>query len=379
MNVFIATKPIVDIDTVPCDTDDPAVMPTEHLEAQICELAGHITAATARYLDLVADFDLRQGWASWEMKSCAAWLAWKCQIAPNTAREHVRVARALKDLTVTHGEFAAARLSYAKVRALSRIATPENEADLAEMALVMTAGQLDQFVRAHAAVSSGEQDGRPVFRSRKLTWSQDQSGMRISLQLPPSDAAVILQALRAMTGDLDHSHAHEDDSGPPRTREQLLDERDAVSGLDWKTDCTPRQKNIASADDLADAMVAICGEYLSGRVASADNPDIYQVIIHAGTGAITNVPRAIAESAPAEAPTFPETHPRLALAQSVLGLRVGHLIYAAGNETPPALPNLRAWRPSTSAAVAAAACAAAMSAARVPVPKVPSSINVACP
>src|ERR1700747_3372121 len=75
--------------------DDPVAMPTERLEARICELAGHLTAATCQFLLLIADFDARGGWASWEMPSCAAWLSWKCQIASGTAREHVRVARSL--------------------------------------------------------------------------------------------------------------------------------------------------------------------------------------------------------------------------------------------------------------------------------------------
>ena len=48
-------------------------------------------------------------------------LSWKCQLSSGTAREHVRVARALRDLPVIRGEFAAARLSHAKVRALTRI------------------------------------------------------------------------------------------------------------------------------------------------------------------------------------------------------------------------------------------------------------------
>ena len=56
-------------------------MPLERLEAQICELAGHLTAATCRFLVLLADFDARRGWASWEMNSCAAWLSWKCQMS----------------------------------------------------------------------------------------------------------------------------------------------------------------------------------------------------------------------------------------------------------------------------------------------------------
>src|SRR6516162_5611675 len=111
---------------------DPAPMPVEHLEARICELAGHLAAATCQFLLLIADFDARRGWASWEMASCAAWLSWKCQIAPGTAREHVRVARQLSAFPLIREEFAAGRLSYAKVRALTRITTPETERDLVE-------------------------------------------------------------------------------------------------------------------------------------------------------------------------------------------------------------------------------------------------------
>jgi hypothetical protein len=132
-------------DPIPGPADDPRPMPTEYLEARICELAGHLTAATCQFLSLVADFDARQGWASWEMPSCAAWLSWKCQIAPGTAREQVRVARALGCFPVLQAEFAAGRLSYAKVRALTRIATPQTERDLVEMATPMTAGQLERF------------------------------------------------------------------------------------------------------------------------------------------------------------------------------------------------------------------------------------------
>jgi Domain of unknown function (DUF222) len=77
------------------------------LEEQICELAGHLAAATCRFLLLVADFDARRGWATWDLPSCGAWLAWKCQIAPGTAREHVRVARALGGLPVIRAAFAA--------------------------------------------------------------------------------------------------------------------------------------------------------------------------------------------------------------------------------------------------------------------------------
>ena len=133
-------------------TSDAAPMPMERLEARICELAGHLTAATCQFLMLVADFDARQGWADWEMPSCAAWLSWRCQIAPGTARDQVRVARALGGFPLITAEFAAGRLSYAKVRALTRIATPATEAGLAEIAGPLTGNQLERFVRAHRQV-----------------------------------------------------------------------------------------------------------------------------------------------------------------------------------------------------------------------------------
>jgi hypothetical protein len=85
-------------DPIPDPSPGPDSVPLERLESQICELAGHLAAATCRFLVLLGDFDARKGWADWEMTSCAQWLSWKCQLSSGTAREHARVARALRDL-----------------------------------------------------------------------------------------------------------------------------------------------------------------------------------------------------------------------------------------------------------------------------------------
>jgi hypothetical protein len=328
---LVADKPTWNTDLIASREDDPALLPLEHLEARICELAGHLAAGTCRFLELVADFDARNGWASWQMPSCAAWLSWKCQLAPGTAREQVRVARALRDLPVTRGEFAAGRFSYAKVRALTRIATPDTERDLVEMATPMTAGQLERFARAHGQVSRGEQDGRrPAVRDRKVTWRYDETGISLTIALPPAEGALVLQSLRAWVGDLDHPHdPHHGHDEPPSTREEMLRERDAADGIDWDADHRPWGRERVPGEDLADAIVGICGGYLSGRAAAADNPDNYQVIIHAGAAAITAepepaIPRPQAARVSAETPSqaalaalketvpqlaFPETHP----------------------------------------------------------------------
>jgi hypothetical protein len=358
MNALIADKPAWNIDRIPCTTDDPLAMPMEHLEARICELAGHITAATCRYLLLVADFDEREGWASWEMPSCAAWLAWKCQIAPGTAREHVRVARALKDLPFIREEFAAARLSYAKVRALTRIATPVSEQVLAEMALPMTAGQLDRFARAHRQVSDGDQGGEPGCRPPTVNLRTDAAGVNIGIRLPPAQGALVLQALRAWLNDVDHPHDGPDDpsgadghDGPDghdgasaKTRGELMAARDAAAGVDWNTAVKPWPQEKTPAADLAEALVQICGEYLSGRAATAANPDNYQVIIHAGTGAITDAPDpgAIAPDAPAGTPNAPAGTPagKPTAAQQAMEFLKETVPLLAFPETNPAWP----WR-----------------------------------
>jgi len=283
--VTIPWKPAWNTDLIPCDTDDPMAMPVEHLEARICELAGHLTAATCQFLLLLADFDARRGWASWEMPSCAAWLSWKCQIAAGTAREHVRVARLLGTLPLIRQEFAAGRLSYAKVRALTRIATPDTEKDLVAMATQMTANQLERFAQAHRRVTRAEQD--EVSRRRKLTWRYDQDkAIGITVWLPPADGAVVLQALRAWTNDLEHPHDAED-GGPARTRAEELAELDDRNGVSRDGENPPWQRDKTPAGGLADAIVGICGGYLAGRASAAASPDPYQVVIHAGTGAIT--------------------------------------------------------------------------------------------
>jgi hypothetical protein len=213
MNYLLTSdESALNTDLILCPEEDPPELPVplERLEARICELAGHLTAATCRFLELVADFDAREGWASWEMPSCAAWLSWKCQIAPGTAREHVRGARALPDLPLIRDGFAAARLSYAKVRALTRIATADNEEDLAQMAIAMTAGQLERFARAHRRVTDA--DGARARSRRQLRWGWvDDHEFSFRGQLPPEQAAVVLQALRAAMDDLEHPHDDDDD------------------------------------------------------------------------------------------------------------------------------------------------------------------------
>src|SRR5262245_2346613 len=98
----------------------------DRLGDDIAELSAHLDAATARLLDLIREFDARGGWNN-GFRSCAAWLSWRIGLDMGAARERVRVARALGSLPLLAQALAHGELSYAKVRALTRVATAETE------------------------------------------------------------------------------------------------------------------------------------------------------------------------------------------------------------------------------------------------------------
>ena len=261
---------------------EAAPKPLERLEAEICELAGHLAAATCQFLVLLAEFDAREGWADWGMSSCAAWLSWKCAVASGTAREHVRVARSLPALPAIRAEFAAGRLSYAKVRALTRIAKPETDVDLAEMAAPMTANQLERFARAHRKVTGIDDEQARL--ARRLTWRHDEDGsLRITVHLPPEDGAAVLTALRAAVRPAEQPAEHPAEQPAEYPAEQPAEK---PAGVSAETPANPRP----TSTSLADALVEIAESFIASKSAVADNPDIYHVIVHADPASLAGQP-----------------------------------------------------------------------------------------
>ncbi|HET7607714.1 MAG TPA: DUF222 domain-containing protein [Gammaproteobacteria bacterium] len=119
----------------------------EELEAEITELWGYLNAATYRFLVLVAEFDRVRGYAHRGLANTAQWLNWQCGIGPVAAREKVRVARSLERLPEIADAFAKGEISYSKVRAMTRVATPANESVLVSIARHGTASHLEKLVK----------------------------------------------------------------------------------------------------------------------------------------------------------------------------------------------------------------------------------------
>ena len=214
----------------------------EDLDAAICRVAGRINAAHYQLLLLVREFDDRFGWAKWSFRNCAEWLAWRCGISLSAAREKVRTAHALRSLPAISAAFAEGRLSYSKVRALTRAAQTHDEDLLLAYALNATAAQIEERCRQIRNVHpESVREAKRVWEGRSLSvWRNSERGtLVIHVEVPLDAGEVIVQALdRAV-------QAGEAAAGPefPETS--------------WQT-------------QQADALVAVARAYLGGASATAE-------------------------------------------------------------------------------------------------------------
>ncbi len=227
------------------------------LESEICALAGRLAASTGRWLRLVAEFDRRKGWAQVGVRSCAHWLAWACSVAPGAAREYVRVASALTGLPLLDEAFAAGRLSYSKVRAVTRVADRVPEPVLLEQALVHTAAQLERLVRGYRRAEGAARDQQ---RRRRARWFFDEDGMLVlTARLPADEGAVLVAALTQAAAT----------QGPAATQSS-----------------TPTQ-GVSQVCSAADAVMGVAYAALAAGAVDSSGDDRHLVVVHADAGVLT--------------------------------------------------------------------------------------------
>jgi hypothetical protein len=171
----------------------------DRLGNEIAELSAHLDAATARLLELIRAFDARGGWNT-GFRSCAAWLSWRVGLDLGAARERVRVARALGTLPLLAEALARGELSYAKVRALTRVATSETEVRLLAVGRAGTAAHVERIVRGWRCVDRRAEmrETKRRHTSRALHVYQAEDGMVVVKgMLEPAVGALVMQALAA--------------------------------------------------------------------------------------------------------------------------------------------------------------------------------------
>jgi Domain of unknown function (DUF222)/HNH endonuclease len=178
---------------------------------RIAVLYGEITAATREFLRALAESDRCRDWAAEGFTSCADWLAWRIGVTRNTASEKVRAARALEELPLISEAMSRGELSFSKVRALTRAATPESEAELLAFARAASAASLERLVRGWKTLSREDEQKRErlLHRTRSFSVWPDERGMYdVRGKLTPEVAAVLMRAIEAASDAL-YKECHE--------------------------------------------------------------------------------------------------------------------------------------------------------------------------
>ncbi len=211
-------------------------------------LSAQMNVANHRLLRMIAEFDLHGGWqADGALRSCAHWLAANCGMAIGQAREKVRVARCLAGLPEVNQAFAEGELSYSKVRAITRVATPENEGFMVGMAEQNSASHLEKLVGKYQPVEEPglagllsenvlEPNDKPKVcdaapevdeearreQARELYWFQDEDGMWvIHARLPPEQGQLVMKALQAVARPLEEER-HDEWKAKQKARMQAV-------------------------------------------------------------------------------------------------------------------------------------------------------------
>ncbi|AXV06136.1 hypothetical protein DVS28_a1437 [Euzebya pacifica] len=227
----------------------------ERLVDELTGLFSTLSAGEARFVALVGEFDELGGWADGQTRTCAHWLNWKLGIAMPAARERVRVARALRELPRLAGAFGEGRLSYSKVRAVTRVATQATEETLLGFALYATAAQLERICRTWRqvrAASEPDAELRQRATQRFDVVLTDDGMMDVAASLPTDVGVVVAQALTKASTQLFA------DRGPEGEGE----------------------------DRRIEALRVICESFLAGGSSGTSSADIWQVVVSTSADAL---------------------------------------------------------------------------------------------
>jgi hypothetical protein len=234
----------------------------EALEEAIRRLSARMDAACYEQLVLIREFDERAGWLEWQSGHCSEWLAWRCDISLSAAREKVRVAHALLQLPNIAQAFAEGRLSYTKVRALTRVTHLRNESELLRFARKHSARQVEERCREFrcGTVASSEQANR-VHERRYLSLHRHpgRGTVTLSVEISLEDGELIEKALH-------------------KARERLL--------ADAETSGIAELANESWSTRQADALIAMARAYLDGEPTAERSRSNHHVTVHVDRSAL---------------------------------------------------------------------------------------------
>lgn len=303
--------------------------PLEQLASEITEIASRVNAVSHRWLVLIAEFDRRQGWAQAGAGSCAHWLHWRCGLDLGAAREKVRVAHALERLPLVSVAMASGELSYSKVRALTRVACPANEAELLAAARQATAHHLETLVRQYRRSQEIEELSHEARQhaKRQLLYSFDDDGaLVLRARLPAEAGALVLRALAAAMEEVPWESppagVAAETSTPAHGNSVAAETPAAVDGSDVSAETSLSETSWSAR--RADALALVAESYLKHGPAALNGGERHEIVLHVSAETLTQGAggtRCELEDGPAVAA---ETARRLACDASLVAIIEDH-------------------------------------------------------
>jgi len=217
-----------------------------------------------------------------------------------TAHEHVRVAAALEGLPAIRAAFGEGKLSYSKVRAMTRVATVDSESDLCDVAVNLTASQLEATCAKFrtATTGSGEtQSAAAAFASRKVTSRNNHDGTATIVVVLPVDSAKLLAETIDVRLDtiVDDATRNNSDSQSNRDRDR---DSETVQGSDG---ALTRREVVAQRGGLAAMRADALVDIITG-----DNQPTASVTVLTDLATITQPDNTPPQSQPQESDQVPE-------------------------------------------------------------------------
>jgi len=265
--------------------DHERVIKLERMADGITELVAHLDAGTFQLLELICEFDENEGWSGPGITSCAHWLNWKCGMSMGPARERVRVARALPGLPGISAAFREGKVSYSKVRAMTRVATAKNEEALLQIALGGTASHVETQVRLYRKTKRIEALEQENLRHghRELSWYIDDDGYWVFKgRFTAEQGALLQKALEAAGDQLFEEHQNIVADVPAEISDNVPLDRTSPEPV---------------SQQRADALARVVEGFLAGVGNDQSGGDRYMVNIHTdietlkenGTGAESEI------------------------------------------------------------------------------------------
>jgi len=292
----------------------------EWLDDELATLQAHINATVASWLELV----WRLGEEGVVDDDVAGYVAFRCGLTTREAREHVRVAGALRELPAIRAAFGRGELTLTKVRALTRVATPGSEERLLELACSLTASQLERALRVFRRLQAEEARDTHELEYVGYHWAEDGS-LVLRARLAAEDGVLVVRALEAARDRVWQGR---------REEERQEAEADADAAKAAREFEPPRSANV-------EALLGVARSSL--EAASEDRQAPARLVVHVDALALTadGAGRSELQDGPVIAP---ETARRLGCdAETVASVEHGGLPVSVGRTrrtVPPALRRL---------------------------------------